>query len=129
MRDIYLFTKNPMIYEKCEETIFENVKKAGTNKKNAFWSLSKMFWEFEITNETLFEDTNDPDYIEELIGWAKNIPIEEPFINYVGVHRSIDAKRIIKALLSAHPDLYVNVDDGTDWFGTAQEYLDTEFDY
>ena len=129
MRDICLFTKNPMIYKKCEESILKRVKNVEVNNKDAFWSTSKIFWEFEITNETVFEDVTDSDYIEELRRWSNNIPIEKPFINYLGVHRSIDAKRIIEALLSVHPELYVNVDDGTDWFGTAQEYLDTEFDY
>lgn len=129
MRDIYLFTKNPIIYEKCEELIFANIKNVATNKKNAFWANSKIFWKFEIANETIFEGADSPDYIQELKEWAKNIPIENPFVNYIGIHRSIDAKRIIQALLSTYSDLYINIDDETDWFGTAQEYLDTLFNY
>ena len=129
MRDIYLFTKTPINYEKCEEVIFANVKNVATNKKGAFWSESKIFWDLDIVNKTIFEGVDDPDYIQELAEWVKNIPIEEPLVNHMGIHRSIDAKRIIHALMSIHSDLYINVDDGTDWYGTAQEYIDTEFDY
>ena len=129
MRDIYLFTKNPIIYEKCEELLFEKIKKIDTSQRNAFWSTSKVFWTFEIANETIFEGARDVEYIQELARWAKNIPIEEPFINYIGIHRSIDAKRIIEVLMSIYPELYINIDDESDWHGTAQEYLDTEFGY
>lgn len=129
MRDIYLFTKNPINYEQCEEIILEKVKNVATNNSGAFWSNSKIFWDVDITNETVFEGVDDSDYIKELTEWIKQIPIEDPFINHMGVHRSIDAKRIIHILMSIYPELYVNVDDGRDWYGTAQEYLDTEFDY
>ena len=129
MRDVYLFTKKPMIYEECEETIFVNIKNVAANKKNTIWTNSKIFWKLEIVNETIFEGADSPDYIQELAEWAQNIPIEEPFVNYISVHRSIDAKRIIQALILIYPDLYINVDDQVSWYGTAQEYLDTQFDY
>jgi hypothetical protein len=129
MRDILLFTEQPMVYEDCKRSILRDVKKADTNQTDGFWSTAKFFWSFDIENETVFENASSPEYIQELTDWAKRIPIKDPFINYMEVHRSIDAKRIIKALLPLYPELYINIDDESDWFGSAQEYLDTEFDY
>ena len=129
MRDIYLFTEQPMVYEDCKQVIFRDVKHVDTNQKGGFWSSSKFFWCFDIENETIFEDANDPEYIQELTDWAEKIPIKDPFINYIETHRSIDAKRIITALLTLYPELYINIDDGSDWFGNAKKFLDTEFDY
>ena len=34
-----------------------------------------------------------------------------------------------KVLMQLHTDLYVEVNDAETWFGSAQKYLDTEFDY
>lgn len=129
MRDIYVFTESPMIYSECKQVLLANIKNVGTNQKDAFWSTAKVFWDMHIANETVFEDATGPEHIKELTEWASHIPIAEPFINYVNVHRSTDAKRIVNALVSIYPELFICVDDGTDWFGTAQEYLDAEFDY
>ena len=52
-----------------------------------------------------------------------------PYINFFETYRSIDAKRFIAVLMTIYPELYVDVDEADFWYGTAQEYLDTEFDY
>ena len=61
--------------------------------------------------------------------YKKKIPIENPYVTDFETHRSIDLKRVIKVLMQLYPELYINVDDSTNWLGSAQEYLDTEFDY
>ena len=129
MRDILLFTKNPMVYADCEQAILAGIKNVDANQKESFWSTSKVFWNLDIYNETIFENATDPDYIQELTEWANTIPIKDPYINYMGIHRSIDAKRVIKVLMTIYPELYVFKDDDATWQGTAQEYLDTEFDF
>ena len=52
-----------------------------------------------------------------------------PYINHFETHRSIDAKRVVEVLMELYPELYIEIDDEIEWSGTAQEYLDTEFDY
>ena len=132
MRDIILYTKKPINYDECVKVIIGKVESAVTNSKNYFHSNNKHFWCLDIDNEDLESSLLgfDENYIEEqkqLL--VKNVPIENPISNLLQVHRSIDAKRLIKVLMQLHPDLYVEVNDAETWFGSAQEYLDTEFDY
>ncbi|MBO5286253.1 MAG: hypothetical protein J6B16_05085 [Clostridia bacterium] len=132
MRDIILYTKNPINYDECVKNILEKVKSATTNSKNYFHSNNKHFWCLDIDNEDLESSLLgfDVNYVEEqkqlLI---KNVPIENPISNLLQTHRSIDAKRIIEVLMKLYPELYIEVNDAEIWFGSAQEYLDMEFDY
>ena len=72
----------------------------------------------------------DEEYVKERKQWQRhNIPIENPVLNLLQIHRSVDAKRIIEVLMKIYPELYVEVDDAETWLGTAQEYLDKEFDF
>jgi hypothetical protein len=132
MRDIILYTKRPIVYEDCVEAIIGSVKNAVTTEKNYFHSSGKDFWCLELENEDLETalDGFDEDYVREQKQWERNhIPFENPLSNLLQIHRSIDAKRIIAVLMKVYPELYVEVDDVKLWLGTAQEYLDTQFDY
>ena len=66
---------------------------------------------------------------EEFEEERKRIPIQDPYINFFETYRSVDAKRFIAVLMKIYPELYIDVDESDFWSGTAQEYLDTEFDY
>ena len=132
MRDIILYTKSPIIYEECVAPITENVKSAVTNTKNYFHSNNNFFWCLEIDNEDLKTSLAgfDEDYIKaqkQIL--RENVPIENPLSNLLQIHRSIDAKRIIEVLINLYPELYIEVDDVEQWFGSAKEYLDAHFDY
>lgn len=132
MRDIILYTKSEMVYEDCAKMILANIKNAVTNTKNYFHSNNKYFWSLEIDNEDLETSLKgfDEEYIKERKQWqSNNIPIENPVMNLLQIHRSVDAKRIIEVLMKIYPELYVEVDDVKTWLGTAQEYLDKEFDF
>ena len=129
MRDVFLFTQQPIKYEDCREKIMNSIKDVGTNEKNAFWSVNKNHWNFDIDNAGFFDGASDNESISELKEQLCKIPIENPVVNNICAHRSIDFKRLVKILVIFYPELYINVDDGSDWYGTAQEYLDTEFDY
>ena len=61
--------------------------------------------------------------------FKSKIPLKNPVLIDFQTHRSIDAKRLIKVLMQLYPELYVEVNYAVTWFGTAQEYLDTKFDY
>ena len=129
MRDIILYTKNPIIYDNCIQVILDNIKGATSNNKDYISSNTKYFWSFTIDNDSIYEDFTDEYMINEIKEFAKNLPIENPYTNLILVHRSIDAKRLVEILVKFHPELYINVNDSTNWLGSAQEYLDTEFDY
>ena len=129
MRDIYLFTSKPMDFAECKKVINEKIKYVDDNLVRSFWSTSKNHWYLDLDNDGMFDDITDEGHLEDIKEWAERIPIGKPFLNRLGIHRSIDAKRLVAALVTIYPDLYVNVDDTEQFFGTAQEYIDTEFDY
>ena len=66
---------------------------------------------------------------EEFEEERKRIPIQDPYINFFETYRSVDAKRFVAVLMKIYPELYIDVDESDFWSGTAQEYLDTEFDF
>ena len=129
MRDINLYTKNPIIIENCKEEIINNIKNVATNHQNEFWSTGKTFWSFTIDNDSIYEEFTDEYMLNEIKELAKRIPIENPYTNLILIHRSVDAKRLVEILVKFHPDLYIFINDETSWFGSAQEYLDKKFDY
>ncbi len=135
MRDIFLFTSKPMDFAECEKVINASIRHVVSEPDiNRFRSTSKNHWYFTIENGNIYDEvteedyTDNPGYIRELDDWAAKIPVKDPYINRLESYRSIDVKRLVAALVTIYPDLYVNVDDDN-WYGTAQEYIDTEFDY
>ena len=64
---------------------------------------------------------------EELECFKNKIPFQNPYVTDFETHRSVDLKRVISVLMIICPEIYI-YDDG-DFLGSAQEYLDTEFDY
>ena len=129
MRDINLYTKDPIIIENCLEEIINTIKNVATNHQNEFWSTGKTFWSFTIDNDNIYEEFTDEYMINEIKEFAKLLPIENPYTNLILIHRSIDAKRLIEILIKFHPEMYIFINDETSWLGSAQEYLDKKFDY
>ena len=129
MRDINLYTKDPIIIENCLEEIINTIKNVATNHQNEFWSTGKTFWSFTIDNDNIYEEFTDEYMINEIKEFAKLLPIENPYANLILIHRSIDAKRLIEILIKFHPEMYIFINDETSWLGSAQEYLDKKFDY
>ena len=128
MRDFYFFTNTPLTAKDCYESLKKEIKYIEMNGDTDIWinyKKSKSFlWFYNERLEDYWCCTE-----EEFAEMKKQIPIDEPYINHFETHRSIDAKRVISVLLTLYPELYIDINDDTDWQGTAQEYLDTEFDY
>ena len=127
MRDFYLFTSKKLTAKDCFEALSKEIKNVEMNSPSSVWIKGK--W-----NSVLwFSDQTMDDFIfetpEELEAFKKKIPIDNPCVTDFETHRSFDAKRVITVLMKIYPDLYINVDDETDWLGSAQEYLDKKFDY
>ena len=124
MRDYYFFTKTKVTLEDCLAPLQKEIacvrKHGGSNIKIDAKSRSYLW----LYNDRI--EDYDEDEIEDL---KSRIPIVDPYITFFETHRSIDAKRVIKVLMQLYPELYINVNDESDWYGTAQEYLDTEFYY
>ena len=66
MRDIILYTKNPIIYESCVQLILDNIKGATSNNKDYISSNAKYFWSFTIDNDSIYEDFTDEYMINEI---------------------------------------------------------------
>ena len=128
MRDFYFFTSKPLTAKDCYESLRKEINYIEMNGDTDIWinyKKSKSFlWFYNERLEDYWCCTE-----EEFAAMKKQIPIDEPYINHFETHRSIDAKRVISVLLTLCPELYIDIDDDTAWQGTAQEYLDAEFDY
>ena len=130
MRDFSFFTQIPITSEKCYNSLKKEIKNLeGTGEPNEInvWvnSKSKSFLWFynERMEDFIYESAEDFE------AEKSHIPIKDPYVNHFETHRSVDAKRFIKVLMTIYPELYIEEDDVSEWSGTAQEYLDTEFDY
>ena len=130
MRDIYFLTDRPLTAKDCFDSLNEKIKNIqGSNAPGELqisitgkWRSYLWFYNDRLVDFWLGTD-------EELEEYKKQIPIKDPYINHFETHRSIDAKRVISVLMKLYPELYVDINDDTEWQGTAQEYLDTEFNY
>ena len=130
MREFYLFTKTPIAYNDCEAKILAEVKKSRPYGEGlGFCGDRKNFWTLELENEGVYTWAICDEQRDVLREMEQHIPFENPYVNYFGCHRSVDAKRLFAVLMQIYPELFINVDDSSDWYGTAQEYIDTEFDY
>ena len=131
MRDFTFYTSTPMTARDCYESLKREIKYVEMNGDTDIWinySKSRSFlWFYNEKFEDYREFYESQDEYEE----EKNlIPIKDPYFNQFESHRSIDVKRVLKVLIKIYPELYVSADeDDPVWYGTAQEYLDTEFDY
>ena len=130
MRDIYFYTSRPITAKDCFGSLSHEIKNIrGTdNPDQAHISVggkwrSYLWFYNERIEDGVYESA------EELEADKKRIPIQEPYINFFETYRSVDAKRFIAVLMKIYPELYIDVDEEDFWSGTAQEYLDTEFDY
>ena len=127
MRDVYLFTSKKITAQDCFEALSKEIKHIEMNGKDNIWINAKFrsfLWFYNETIDDFFFESQ-----EAKDEYKKKIPIENPYVTDFETHRSIDLKRVIKVLMQLYPELYINVDDSTNWLGSAQEYLDTEFDY
>jgi hypothetical protein len=131
MRDFTFYTSVPMTARDCYESLKQEIKYVEMNGDTDIWinySKSRSFlWFYNEKFEDYREFYESQDEYEE----EKNlIPIKDPYFNQFESHRSIDVKRVLKVLMRIYPELYVSADeDNPEWYGTAQEYIDTEFDY
>ena len=126
MRGFSLFTNKKIIAKDSLIEIKKEVKKAELNGDNDIWVDDRYRSFLWICNGDLsdFVFTSE----EEAIKFKSAIPIYNPYVNDFETHRSIDLKRFITALVRIYPELYIYSDED-DMIGSAQEFLDKEFDY
>ena len=126
MRDFYLFTSEKLAAKDCYEALNKEIKYVEMNGAEDIWINSKSRSFIWFNNEKLEDGFYESE--EEYEKEKSLIPINDPYITFLESHRSIDVKRIIKVLLQLRPELYIEASDD-DLICSAQEYLDTEFDY
>ena len=132
MRDFYFYTNRPITAKDCFDSLSNEIKNLrGTDKLDEIQISVEGKWRSYLwfNNERFDDYINFYESKEEFDADRKSIPIEDPYINFFETHRSVDAKRFIEVLMTIYPELYIEVDEKDFWSGTAQEYLDTEFDY
>ena len=124
MRDFYFFTSKKMTAKECFCALNSEIKNVKMNGEDGIKidgkSRSYIWFSDDTINDFMISQ-------EEKESFMKKIGIQNPYVTDFETHRSIDLKRVIKALMQLCPDLHVY--DDRDFLGTAQEYLDTEFDY
>ena len=125
MRDFIFLTKRKLFAKDCFEAFNNEIKYVKSNGENHIWIDAKFRSYMEFSDETIddfiFESEEEKEKIK------KKIPIENPSIIHFETHRSVDLKRVITVLMQICPELYIW--DDWDNIASAQEYLDTEFDF
>ena len=131
MRDFTFYTSKPMTANDCYERLKKEIKYIEMNGNTDIWINYKKSRSFLWFNNEKFDDYLDFYETKEELEAEKNlIPIKDPYFNHFESYRSIDVKRVLKVLVKIYPELYVSADeDNPVWYGTAQEYIDTKFDY
>ena len=130
MRDFYFYTSRPLTAKDCFDSLSNEIKNLrGTNSPDEVQISAGGKWRSYLWfyNERMEDGVYES--AEEFEEDKNRIPIQDPYINFFETHRSIDAKRFIAVLMKIYPELYIDVDEKDFWHGTAQEYLDTKFDY
>ena len=125
MRNFYLFTSKKITAKDCFEALSKEIKHIEMNGTDNIWINAKFrsfLWFYNETIDDFFFESQ-----EAKDEFKKKIPIENPYVTDFETHRSIDLKRVIKVLMQLYPELYI--DDDCDFTASAQEYLDTDFDY
>lgn len=134
MRDFTFYTSRPMLLTDCYNDIKKEIKHVGRTKPSSEFqqcSMTKGEWRWYLWfyNER-FDDYVDFYEPEEFEAEKSLIPIKDPYLNHFESYRSDEVKSVLKVLMQIYPELYVSADeDDPEWYGTAQEYIDTEFDY
>lgn len=126
MRDFYFFTSKKVTAEGCFDALNKEIKSVEMNGADNIWINAKSRTYIWFYNDRLEDGIYESQ--EEYEKEKSLIPIKEPYITFVESHRSIDVKRIIKVLMKLYPELYIEASDD-ELYCSAQEYLDTEFDY
>ena len=131
MRDILLFTKERLPTEKSIQILTDSIKNGKRNGENGFMieKPSSLFLEFQ--NEPI-SDAPDFDFSdEEKKKICAFFAANDCFINHIEYHRSLDVRRVLEALLSFVPAIYLFVDEEGENGGycTAEEYLNKKFEY
>lgn len=132
MRDFYFYTSRPLTAKDCYDSLKSEIKNLrGSNTPEEIQISVSGKWRSYLWfyNERLEDHMDFCETKEEFEEERKRIPIQDPYINFFETYRSVDAKRFIAVLMKIYPELYIEVDESDFWSGTAQEYLDTEFDY
>ena len=124
MRDFYFFTSKKITAKECISVMSPEIKNVKINGENGIMIDGKFRSFLWFSDDTI----NDFDLSqEEKERFIEKIGFEKTYVTDFETHRSVDLKRVIRSIMQLCPDLYV-YDDG-DFLGTAQEYLDAEFDY
>lgn len=126
MRDFFFYTKNPFHQEECYQIIKNEIKEVVLNGDDCIFLNAKWRAYLWLYNDKLENDVySSEDELEEV---KSIIPIDDPYVNFFEAYRSVEVKKFLKVLLPTFPELFVKADD-EDAYYTAQEYIDTEFDY
>ena len=117
MKSIILFTDKPINYIECQtvlEKIYPNIKMGETYTH--YGNPPKSFSiEIELERENTTIEPLDDDL-------TRRVPIVHPYCTTISFHKEIIAQRVVEAILTLYPELYI-YEDQLDWAGTANEYL------
>jgi hypothetical protein len=130
MRDFYFYTSRPLTAKDCYDSLKSEIKNLrGSNTPEEIQISVSGKWRSYLWFYNMRMEDGVYESAEEFEEERKRIPIQDPYINFFETYRSVDAKRFIAVLMKIYPELYIDVDESDFWSGTAQEYLDTDFDY
>ena len=122
MRDIILFSNRQIVKEDCFSVLEKEVQNIKNNGNDLMIDAKNRLY-LNFSSQRINEPKD-----ESSIEFQKHIPIYNAYLTFIETYRFIDAKRVINVLLSIYKELYVYIDD-IDWYGKAEEFINTEFDF
>ncbi|MBR5031983.1 MAG: hypothetical protein IKX49_04665 [Clostridia bacterium] len=129
MRDIILISDTPLTVEEYDPHLTEAVPHCEKNGDSGF-CIEKPYGLFLDFSKDKISDLPDGTLTpEQTTAISSFFQTEELYITDINYHRSIDVKRVISVLLSKHSRLFLIVEDEREWYGTAEDYMKTDFEY
>ena len=121
MKYIILFTNSPIDYKQGQsvlEPIFPGIEVGETY---TYYGSAPRSITLDIDLE------REEDSIEPLPQEMKErIPLNNPYCATLNFHMENMAKKVVAALSSIYPEMFV-YEDQLDWYGTAKEFLDLDY--
>ncbi len=123
MRDIFLITKERIVWDKCKEIIENAFPDADGNKSFVLIgkspkTLQIWFDNSEFGDKLSNTQRDETDFTEET---KKRVPFSDGYVTNVEFHLEKEAAKLIKAFACLYPELYI-IDDEEQVFSAA-EYL------
>ena len=123
MKSLIMFTSKPLDYTECKKALEPIFPGIIVNEEQCYFGNPPKSFNFDFDSERNDESLCpiEKDIIDQ-------VPIDNPYCTLVDYHKDSKAQKLIAALVSIYPDLYV-LEDQISWVGPANEDIKLDYNY